>query len=96
MTDIRQDFAVIETGRVHNFSTRLMLGGYFADIVSNPGHNVCHWVVQRVGSPEVLRLGQEHSFPLALERAHQCLESLAVRSRKNTHRAALYHYGESR
>jgi hypothetical protein len=95
MKGTSQEFAVIEAGRARNFSTRLMLGRYFADIVSDPGHAVCHWVVQRAGSPEILRLGQEDSFPLALERAHQCLESLAMRSR-GPGRAALYQYGEFR
>jgi hypothetical protein len=58
-------------------STRLTMGGYFADIV--PGSDgsvpVFHWVVQRVGSPEILSLGQEVSLAHAVDRAHECLEN---------------------
>ncbi len=42
MTGTSREFAVIEAGRARNLSTRLMLGRYFADIVSDPGHAVCH------------------------------------------------------
>ena len=96
MAHTDRDFAVVEAAAAGNFSTRLLLGRYFADIVADRDHAVCHWVVQRMGSAEVLRLGQEHSFSLALERAHQCLESLATRSKRDTNRAALYQYGVSR
>jgi hypothetical protein len=78
-------------------STRLTLGRYFADIV--PGGDellpVFHWVIQRVGSPEILRLGQEASFAHAVDRAHECLEDLAQPGGKTEkRRMAIYEFGE--
>jgi hypothetical protein len=42
--------------------------------------------VQRVGSPQVLYLGQEISFAAALECGHRHLEELAA-ARREKHRA---------
>ena len=84
---------IVATPRRDNVGTRLMLGHYFADIISGRNSAIVHWVVQRVGSPEILRLGQENSFSRALEQAHACLESLLARSRE-AQRAALYEFGE--
>jgi hypothetical protein len=42
--------------------------------------------VQRVGSPQVLYLGQEISFAAALECGHRHLEELAA-ARRDKHRA---------
>ena len=77
--------------------TRLALGNYFADIV--PDHDgsgpVFHWVIQRVGSPEILRLGQEASFARALDRAHECLEGRALRIvRRKKQPTVFYEFGE--
>jgi hypothetical protein len=95
MTPNDRNFAVVEASGDRNFSTRLMLGRYFADIVADPDRPLCHWVIQRVGSAEVLRLGQETSFSLAVERAHHCLKGLVMRHKRQPHSAALYQFGES-
>jgi hypothetical protein len=77
--------------------TRLILGGHFADIVS-AGHGVApayHWVVQRAGSAEILRLGRERTLGRALERAHEYLEQLARRNNGGKkQRAVFYEFGE--
>jgi hypothetical protein len=86
---------IVSTRERKGFSTRIMLGHYFADVVSSRDSAIVHWVIQRVGSPEILRLGQENSFPHALEQAHECLESLLVRSTE-VPRAALYEFGEGK
>src|SRR5947209_10149021 len=64
-------------------STRLNLGSYFADIVSDgdEASPVIHWIVQRVGSSDVMSIGQEPTFARALEQAHDRLKELAQRSR---------------
>ena len=68
------------------YSTRLQLGGYIADIVPDqeerPG--IHHCIVQRVGSPKVLYLGQEDTFSAALACGHRMLEELAMPHRKKT------------
>jgi hypothetical protein len=70
------------------YGTRLRLGGYIADIVSDS--NQCppihHCIVQRAGSPRVLYLGQESSLAAALEYGHRHLEELAA-ARREKHRA---------
>lgn len=78
-------------------STRLRLGEYFADLVpDNEGSSpVYHWIVQRQGSPEIVRMGQELSFPAALEQGHRYLESLLKRKRSQR-RYALYEFGPQR
>jgi hypothetical protein len=70
------------------YGTRLQLGGYIADIVSDQDHHppVHHCIVQRVGSPRVLYLGQESSLAAALECGHCHLEDLAA-ARREKHRA---------
>jgi hypothetical protein len=62
------------------YGTRLRLGGYIADIVSDTDQcsPIHHCIVQRVGSPQVLYLGQESSFAAALECGHRHLEELTA------------------
>jgi hypothetical protein len=77
-------------------STRLIMGRYFADIVPDAGPQpfLYHWIVQRRGSAEVLRLGQEIGFSRALEQAHNCLESLARAAGKRARpRSPIYEFG---
>ena len=74
------------------YGTRLQLGGYIADIVSDPP--IHHCIVQRVGSPQVLYLGQEDSFAAALECGHRHLEELAAAHREK-HRA-IYEFATAR
>lgn len=78
------------------YGTRLQLGGYIADIVSDQDQNppIHHYIVQRVGSPQVLYLGQENSFAAALECGHRHLEELAAAHREK-HRA-IYAFATTR
>jgi len=78
------------------YGTRLRLGGYIADIVSEPDQcpPIHHCIVQRVGSPQVLYLGQEISFAAALECGHRHLEELAA-ARREKHRA-IYEFTTTR
>jgi len=50
--------------------------------------------VQRIGSPQVLYLGQENSFAAALECGHRHLEELAAAHREK-HRA-IYEFTTTR
>lgn len=78
------------------YGTRLRLGGYIADIVSDQDQcpPIHHCIVQRVGSPQVLYLGQEISFAAALECGHRHLEELAA-ARREKHRA-IYEFATAR
>lgn len=64
-------------------NTRLTLGDYIADIVFDTRHQgqIYHWIIQRVGSAEVLQWGQEHSFEQAEREARICLENFLRRDR---------------
>jgi len=81
--------AVITSER---YGTRLQLGGYVADIVSDPDRPspIHHCIVQRAGSPRVLYLGQESSFAAALECGHRHLEQLAAARRRK--QCAIYEF----
>jgi hypothetical protein len=74
------------------YETRLQLGGYFADIVTDPEQHppIHHCIVQRVGSAQVLYLGQESSLAAALECGHRHLEELAA-ARREKH-CAIYEF----
>jgi len=74
------------------YGTRLQLGGYIADIVSDPDQHppIHHCIVQRAGSPRVLYLAQESSFAAALECGHRHLEELAA-ARREKH-CAIYEF----
>jgi len=63
-------------------NTRLTLGDYIADIVLDTRHHeqIYHWIVQRVGSAEIVQWGQEHSFEQAKHEAQICLESCVRRA----------------
>ena len=78
------------------YGTRLQLGGYIADIVSDHDQQppIPHCIVQRVGSPRVLYLTQENSFAAALECGHRHLEKLAAAHREK-HRA-IYEFATTR
>lgn len=65
-------------------NTRLTIGEYIADILLDTRFNakVCHWIVQKLGSPEIVAWGQEYTFAEAKAAAQACLESLN-RQQKN-------------
>jgi hypothetical protein len=77
---------------LQRFGTRVQLGGYIADIVPDDEENpsIHHCIVQRVGSPKVLYLGQENTFAAALESGYRHLEELARPQPKKT--AAIYEF----
>lgn len=63
--------------------SRITLAEYFAEIVEGQGANgpIFHWIVQRIGSPEVLMLGQENTHEEACAAAKSSLQTV---SRKET------------
>lgn len=66
-------------------NTRLEIGGYIADILvdSRQPSAVCHWIVQRVGSAEILQWGQETTFAEARDAAAGYLQDLAKKAQKH-------------
>jgi hypothetical protein len=78
------------------YGTRLQLGGYIADIVSDYAQQppIHHCIVQRAGSPQVLYLRQENSFAAALECGHRHLEALAGAQREK--HGAIYEFATTR
>jgi hypothetical protein len=87
-TDARPDY----DSTCQRFGTRVQLGGYIADIVPDDEENpsIHHCIVQRVGSPKVLYLGQESTFAAALQSGYHHLEELARPQPKKT--AAIYEF----
>lgn len=65
-------------------NTRLAVGGYIADILVDCSRSsaVYHWIVQRVGSAEILQWGQETTFTEARAAASGYLRELTRRDRK--------------
>jgi hypothetical protein len=59
-------------------NTRLELGEYIADILldTRSDGKVCHWIIQKLGSPEIVFWGQEYTFDQAKSAAQSCLEEL--------------------
>jgi len=59
-------------------NTRLELGDYIADVLVDTRFNarIWHWIVQKLGSPEIVFWGQEYSFSDATSAARACLEDL--------------------
>ena len=66
-------------------NTRLTVGNFIADILidSRQSATVCHWIVQRLGSAQILSWGQEKSFEAAEKAARGCLADLNSRESKN-------------
>jgi len=65
-------------------NTRLTIGRYIADILldNRQPAAVCHWIVQKIGSAEILQWGQESTFAEAEQAARTYLISLAQRDQK--------------
>jgi len=82
----------VQQSAFERFGTRVQLGNYIADIVADNEENpsVHHCIVQRVGSPNVLYLGQESTFAAALESGYRRLEELAGLPPKKI--AAIYEF----
>jgi len=82
----------VQQSACERYGTRVQLGNYIADIVADNEENpsIHHCIVQRVGSPNVLYLGQESTFAAALESAYRRLEELVGLPPKKT--AAIYEF----
>jgi hypothetical protein len=65
-------------------NTRLELGDYIADVLVDRRFDaqICHWIVQKVGSPEIIAWGQERTFDEAKSAAQSCLQSLNAQQKK--------------
>jgi hypothetical protein len=65
-------------------NTRLELGDYIADVLLDTRFDtqICHWIVQKVGSPEIVAWGQEHTFSEAKSAAQSCLKTLNAEQKK--------------
>lgn len=65
-------------------NTRLKVGNYIADILvdSRQPSTVCHWIVQKVGSAEILQWGQESTFAEAEAAAKSFLRDLTGKNQK--------------
>jgi len=74
------------------YGTRIQMNSYIADIVPDDEEHpvVHHCIVQRLGSPKVLYLGQEGTFAAALESGYRHVEELAGARPKKT--AAIYEF----
>jgi hypothetical protein len=59
-------------------NTRLTIGNYIADILVDLRSyaTLYHWIIQRVGSAEIIGWSQENCFEDAEEAARECLKSL--------------------
>ena len=74
---------VIASGKTPS-NTRLTIGNFIADILidSSQPATVYHWIVQRLGSAQILSWGQEQSFEAAEKAARGCLADLNSREHK--------------
>lgn len=70
-------------------NTRLTVGNYIADILVDGRQPslLCHWIVQRVGSAEILHWGQENTFAEAEQAATEYVHSLHEKDIKDQKRA---------
>lgn len=74
------------------YGTRIQMDGYIADIVPDDEEHpaIHHCIVQKVGSPKVLYLGQEDTFADALASGYRHLQELAASPAKKS--AAIYEF----
>lgn len=65
-------------------NTRLVLSDYLADILVDRRFvpPIYHWVVQRIGSADVVKWGQEASFEEAETAARECIARRAATAEK--------------
>ena len=65
-------------------NTRLQLGDYIADVLLDSRFDtlLCHWIVQKIGSPEIVAWGQERSFDEAKSAAESHLKNLNAEQKK--------------
>ena len=65
-------------------NTRLRVGNHIADILVDSRHPsaVYHWIVQRIGSAEILQWGQESTFAEAEAAAKSYLSELTKKDKQ--------------
>jgi hypothetical protein len=75
-----------EQNRNNQTSSRLIIGQLFADIVADPKFpdSQFHWVVQQIGSTDILAFGQESSRAAAEAAALQYLKDRQANVAKQT------------
>ena len=57
-------------------NTRLSLGEYFADIINNREQDCAYWIIQKIGSSDIVDWGRASDFRAAKAAAHRNLEAL--------------------
>lgn len=67
-------------------NTRLVLSDYLADILVDRRFvpPIYHWVVQRIGSADVVKWGQEATFAEAEAAARDCIARRARKAERQT------------
>jgi hypothetical protein len=90
--ELTDDSGFAHESSCQKYGTRVQLGDYIADIVPDDEEHpaVHHCIVQRLGSPKVLYLGQEDTFAAALASGYRHLQELAASPPKKT--AAIYEF----
>ena len=71
---------ISRSGHEPHKNTRISFGDCFADILQDPETQIGYWIVQRVGSADIVQWGQENSFAEAEDCAKQYLEDLMRKS----------------
>jgi hypothetical protein len=77
--DVKRELHLVAAKQVPEPSnTRLELGEHIADIFLDTRNDakVCHWIIQKLGSPEIVFWGQEYTFDQAKSAAQSYLEEL--------------------
>lgn len=64
--------------------TSFELGGFTADIIVDQKTDppIHHWIIQKIGSPEILFWGQEYTYEEADSAARSCMQSLMDRAQR--------------
>ena len=82
--DTRRGLHLIARARSEDHpNTRLTLGDYIADVlIGKDNHPCCHYILQRVGSAEIIDMQQFDTFAEAEQAAKQALQDWHHRQSK--------------
>jgi len=71
-------------GKRGRLYTSFELGGFTADIIVDQKTDppIHHWIIQKIGSPEILFWGQEYTYEQAESGARSCMQSLIDRQQR--------------
>ena len=71
-------------GKRGRLYTSFELGGLTADIIVDQKTDppIHHWIIQKIGSPEILFWGQEYTYEQAESAARSCMQSLLDRQER--------------